>query len=144
MTEPQPPARQKVLTPGIVSVLIMLVLVAAGAILLAVVTYREPPPPPEVVKINPTVKASMVELTIRNGDPFAYEQVEIVLNPSGLLQSGYSKRVGKINPGQTVTVSLINFADSGNERFQPLKTKLTEVHVFAKVKGKDAVAVLGF
>ena len=111
---------------------------------IAYVTAPPPPPQPELVEIHPTVKASMVELTIRNGDQFPYESVEVVLNPSGVLQSGYSTHLRKINPGETATVSLINFANEDNERFQPLKTKLTEVRMFAKVKGKDAVATLRF
>jgi hypothetical protein len=125
-------------------------LIVGGVILLAliasVIVYQSAPPTPqpELVEIHPTVKASAVELTIKNGDPFPYENVEVRLNPSGLLQTGHTAHLGKIEPGKTVRVSLIDFADDDNERFQPLKTKLTTVRIFAKVNGKDAVATLGF
>lgn len=145
MTQPQIPQQPSARSSNSCLYLILICagLGAAAVIALAVI-FNTAPPPPEVVNIHPRVKASLTELTIINTDKLPYEQVEIVLNPSGVLQTGYSKKLPRIEPGQTVTIGLSNFSNSDDERYQSLRTKLRAVNVFAKVGGKDAVATFVF
>jgi len=69
-----------------------------------------------------------MQITIINDDLRAWTNVRIELNP-GLFSSGYTLKVPRIEAGQSVTYSLLDFTDWRGNRFNPFAKAVREVNI---------------
>lgn len=78
--------------------------------------------------IKASVSFTGTQFVITNRESKDWVNVRFEINP-GLLSSGYTLKVRRIEAGTTYTVGALQFANSKGERFNPLLQKPKEFHI---------------
>jgi len=78
--------------------------------------------------IKASVSFTGTQFVITNRESRDWINVRFEVNP-GLLSSGYTLKVRKVEAGSAYTVGAMQFANSKGERFNPLLQKPKEFHV---------------
>ena len=121
---------------------VALVLVVGLWVAVWVTRSMLPAPPPKLppVELKAEVRVKDGHLIVTNNDDFPYERAVAWLNPE-TFSSGYGFRLGDIQPGKQRRVSVISFANSDSQRFNPFTTVISTVQFEACVKGQKVVYV---
>ena len=82
----------------------------------------------EVRHLEARVYYTTTQITIANDDSRAWTNVRIEVNP-GLLSSGYTLKVRRIEAGQRVTYNLRDFTDRAANRFDPYAKAIKRVNI---------------
>jgi hypothetical protein len=72
-------------------------------------------------------------LVVKNTGKERWVTAELKLNPSGILQRGYSQNVGGLAPGKSVRLLGRNFVDGDGLRFNPSERAVTQSRLRLKV-----------
>lgn len=78
--------------------------------------------------IKASVSFDGAQFKITNRESRAWTNVRFEINP-GILSSGYTLKVARIETGATYTVGAMQFANSKGERFNPFQQKPKEFHI---------------
>jgi hypothetical protein len=72
-------------------------------------------------------------LVIKNTGKERWILADLKLNPSGILQRGYSQNVGGLQPGKSIRLLGRNFVDGDGMRFNPSERAVTQSRLRIKV-----------
>lgn len=80
------------------------------------------------------VRVNAIGLGIENTDPYAWEDVEVIINWVGL-SGGYRAKLGTVPAGGFKLVAFGNFTDEEGERFNILRMKPKDVTIVTTYDG---------
>lgn len=103
----------------------LLVVLLAGAVVVALLApgreyneFESRPTERVATQLNAQVRKTATQVFVTNDDSFAWTNCSVELN-AGVISSGWSQQVGRIEPGEEVSGGLMAFTRSGGERFNP-------------------------
>ena len=82
---------------------------------------RKPAPPQP---LQATVLSNGISVTVTNNEDKDWKEVELTLNPSEFLRTGYSYHLDTVLAAQTVTIQAREFTSRDGTRFNPTTTKI--------------------
>ena len=91
---------------------------------------------PQYVSLNASVRIMNNNLTLTNGDAFAWKDIKLSIN-EGLFGGGYVFKISSLNAGGTTRVSLSEFAKTDGTRFNILTTKPQKVGISCQTSKGD-------
>jgi hypothetical protein len=109
---------------------ILVLFIVLAIVIPSIVIYNSrhsaavPPPEPQTVSLHTDISASDYTVYIINKDSFNWEGVHIYLNGFD-----YEYEVASVAAGKALTLSLIDFATSKGDRFNPYLKKLNSVYI---------------
>ena len=88
-------------------------------------TPRPPTPQPTKEGLSAGVRhnISHEQMIITNNNKYAWNDVTMEMN-SGILTRGYAYKIRRVEPGVTLTISVLEFTKSDGTRFNPFATKI--------------------
>ena len=93
-----------------------------------------PSDPYAALPFRPAVTYDSGNVSIRNTEQEPYLNTSLRLYVGGTL---YSMQVGTIQPGETVTRSLLSLTNERGEKFNPNSTQISELEVRATFRGYE-------
>ena len=117
-----------------------LIFAAAGLVVLIVVgallwqRQSTPSDPSAGLPFRPKVTYESGDISITNTEEEPYLETSFHLYVDGTL---YSRRIGTISPGETVTRPLLSLQNERGEMFNPTSTQISELEVRANFRGQE-------
>lgn len=116
-----------------------LILAIAGLVVLivlgALLWQRQSPSDPSAnLPFRPNVTYQSGNISITNTEDEPYLETSFHLYVDGTL---YSRKIGTISPGETVTRPLLSLINERGEIFNPNSTQISELEVRATFRGQE-------
>lgn len=89
---------------------------------------------PARARIEATAQFTGTQFKVMNTGAVAWTDTAFEIN-GGLIEGGYSLRVGDVKAGETVTAGALQFAKPDGTRFNPILVKPQKLQIQAKVNG---------